>query len=93
MKQKIKIISLIFVFIVLLMFNIWEKYEATQISYDIQKLVKRIGELDEQKKDLLVTKIRLESPQRLQKIAEQNLGMTEIDDKNMVIIGLKSDKK
>ena len=59
----------------IILFYVWERVERLEAGYKVRKKVKRENELIEENELLLSEAVRLKSPQRLERIAREELGL------------------
>ena len=86
LPKFIKIISIIFIIVLSILFYIWQKYALINTNYDIQKFHKKIQELKQEKKELIIKKTQLSSPKKIKKIATDKFNMQEMNDSDIVIL-------
>ena len=70
-----KCLLLIVIFLSVILFYVWERVERLEAGYKIREMVKRRNMLSEEKELLLSEAARLKSPQRIEKIAREELGL------------------
>ena len=75
-RQYFLLVGLAALFMLGLLFYGWQQYQWRQSGYEIESAQKKADELTEFRKQLLVEKTSLARPERIDKIARTNLGMT-----------------
>jgi cell division protein FtsL len=82
----LKKILLIFLTIFGVFFYVWQKYASTSANYDLQKLYKQKQDLEQTKKELILKREELISPERIKGLAEVNFGLHELKESEMRIV-------
>lgn len=70
-----KCLILTIIFFSIILFYVWERVERLEAGYKIRERVKRRDRLVEENELLLSEAVRLKSPQRLERISREKLGL------------------
>ncbi len=81
------------VVVLILMFYIWHQVESTRLGYRIHALESELKSLQEEISALEVQKEALLSPEKVDEIAREKLGFTEIDPGRLIVSEKKSARK
>jgi cell division protein FtsL len=83
-------ISAVVVVVLILMFYIWHQAESVRLGYRTQELERELQGIREEIAALEAEKTRQLSPERVEKIAREKLGFTEVRDDQIVPSSKKS---
>ncbi len=81
------------VVVLILMFYIWHQVESTRLGYRIHNLESDLKSLQEEISALETQKAGLLSPERVEQIAKEKLGFTEVEPEPLVVSEKKSAQK
>jgi cell division protein FtsL len=85
-KVTIAWLVLMFAFIAELLFYTWCRVQYVRIKYEIQEQTTRIRKLSAMQDNLKIELARLKSPQRISKIAREQLGLVTPSPKQTIIL-------
>jgi cell division protein FtsL len=85
-KTMLTCLVLMLVFIAELLFYTWCRVQCTQIKYDIAELIKQNQQLSAMQDNLKLELAHLKKPQRIAKIARDQLGLISPSAKQIIII-------
>lgn len=85
-KQIFLIIILLFLFMGSSIGYVWSTFESTQIGYDLSQLQKEEMRLLETNQKLKLELAILKSPQNLEAIATQKLGLSQPSSKQIIVL-------
>jgi len=80
----IRAVFLTLVIILILTFHIWRQAESVKMGYSIRELEEKAIKLEKEVETLKAEKTSLLSLDRVEKKAKQNLGLKEIEEKQLV---------
>lgn len=83
-------ISVAAVVVLILLFYIWHQAESIRLGYRIQELERELQRITEEIAGLEAEKTRLLAPDRVARIAKEELGFTEIREDQIVPSSKKS---
>jgi cell division protein FtsL len=85
-RQIYLIIFLLLLFIGTSLGYVWSSFERTQIGYDLSRLKTKEMELKELNRKLRLELAVLKSPQNLEKIAVQKLGLRQPSPEQIIVL-------
>jgi cell division protein FtsL len=85
-KVTIAWLVVMFAFIAELLFYTWCRVQYVQVKYEIQEHTTRIRKLSAMQDNLKIELARLKSPQRISKIAREQLGLVTPSPKQTIIL-------
>ena len=85
-KVTITWLVVMFAFIAELLFYTWCRVQYVQVKYEIQEYTTRIRKLSAMQDNLKIELARLKSPQRISKIAREQLGLVRPSPKQTIIL-------
>ena len=85
-KVTIAWLVVMFAFIAELLFYTWCRVQYVQVQYEIQEYTTRIRKLSAMQDNLKIELARLKSPQRISKIAREQLGLVRPSPKQTIIL-------
>ena len=85
-KVTIAWLVLMFAFIAELLFYTWCRVQYVQVKYEIQAQTTRVRKLSAMQDNLKIELARLKSPQRISKIARDQLGLVTPSQKQTIIL-------
>ena len=85
-KVTIAWLVLMFAFIAELLFYTWCRVQYVRVKYEIQEQTTRIRKLSAMQDNLKIELARLKSPQRISKIAREQLGLVRPSPKQTIIL-------
>jgi cell division protein FtsL len=85
-KVTIAWLVLMFAFIAELLFYTWCRVQYVRVKYEIQEQTTRIRKLSAMQDNFKIELARLKSPQRISKIAREQLGLVTPSPKQTIIL-------
>lgn len=84
--MTIACLALMFAFMAELLFYTWCRVQYVRVKYEIQEQTTRIRKLAAMQDNLKIELARLKSPQRIAKIAREQLGLVMPTPKQTIVI-------
>lgn len=84
--MTIACLALMFAFMAELLFYTWCRVQYVRVKYEIQEQTTRIRKLSAMQDNLKIELARLKSPQRIAKIAREQLGLVMPTPKQTIVI-------
>lgn len=84
-------ISVVVFVVLILLFYIWHQAESVRLGYRTQELERELQRIREEIAGLEAEKTRLLAPDRVERIATEELGFIEVQDDQIVASSKKSD--
>ncbi|HGE72720.1 TPA: cell division protein FtsL [Candidatus Poribacteria bacterium] len=85
-RKIFAIISIVFVIISLLFLRVWIMSNAVQIACEINSLDQKKEALEEENKKMMIELATLKSPERINKVAIDDLNMVRSSDSKIIFL-------